>query len=254
MKIITCCKVVPNEELIKVLPSRELSFDNVPNKISAYDLNALEAGKRLAKETKGQVVALTVGNEATLKNSKIQKDILSRGMNELNIVANDNHKYIDSLETAKAIAKSIEEIKEFDLVLFGTGSSDLYTQAVGTQVGALLNLPVLSNVINIVVNGDVLEVQRAVGSSVETFEVPMPAVLSVSSEINTPSVPSMMDIMKAGKKPVNTLEINLDELKSSVEVLEELAPEEQERRQEIIEGDDDETIDTLVTFLKKEAL
>lgn len=254
MKIITCCKVVPNEELINVLPSRELSMENVPSKISAYDLNALEEGKKLARSTKGEVIALTVGSKDTLENSKIQKDILSRGVNELTIVKDDDHKYVDSLETAKALAKSIEEMEDYDLILFGTGSSDLYTQAVGSQVGALLGLPCLSNVIAIEVKDDVLEVQRALGNSVETFEVPMPAVLSVSSEINTPSVPSMMEIMKAGKKPINTLEPDLSDLKSSVEVLEELAPEAQERRQEVIEGDDDEAIDALVAFLKKEAL
>ena len=41
MKIITCCKVVPDEEQIKVLPNRELALDDVPAKISQYDLNAL---------------------------------------------------------------------------------------------------------------------------------------------------------------------------------------------------------------------
>ncbi len=254
MKIITCCKIVPNEELINVLSDRKLSFDNVPNKISAYDLNALEAAKNLVKKVKGEIVALTVGHKASIENSKIQKDILSRGINELNIVPDDEHKYIDSLETAKALAEAIKSIKDFDLILFGTGSSDMYTQVVGTQVGVLLNLPTLSNVINIEIKNDVLEVSRGVGNTVETFEVPMPAVLSVSSEMNTPSVPSMMDIMKAGKKPVNRIDVNLNELKSSIEILEELAPNEEERRCQIIEGDDDEAVEKLITFLKKEAL
>ena len=51
MKIITCCKVVPDEEQIKVLPNRELALDDVPAKISQYDLNALEAAKKLSSET-----------------------------------------------------------------------------------------------------------------------------------------------------------------------------------------------------------
>ena len=51
----------------------------------------------------------------------------------------------------------------------------------------------------------------------------------------------MRDIMQAGKKPVAS-------------TLEQLAPEQQERRQEIIEGDNEEAVDALVAFLKKEAL
>lgn len=62
MKIITCCKVVPDEEQIKVLPNRELALDDVPAKISQYDLNALEAAKKLSAETKGSVTALSVGS------------------------------------------------------------------------------------------------------------------------------------------------------------------------------------------------
>ncbi|KEI01131.1 electron transfer flavoprotein subunit alpha [Clostridium botulinum C/D str. BKT2873] len=255
MKTITCCKIVSNEEFINVLPSRTLSFDDVPNKISDYDLNALEAGKQLARETKGSLTALSIGKSSTLDSSKIQKDILSRGANELTLVVDDSIELLDSLETAKAITKAVEEMGEYDLILFGTGSSDLYSQSVGTQVGAMLNVPTLSNVISITVKKDnLLEVKRALGNRVQTFEIAMPAVISVSSEINVPSIPSMIEIMKAGKKPVNKLTPDFSNLKSSVEIIEELAPEQQERRKEVIEGDDDESIDALVTFLKKEAL
>ena len=96
--------------------------------------------------------------------------------------------------------------------------------------------------------------ERTLEDSVEVLEMPLPAVLSVSSEINTPSVPAMRDIMRAGKKPVNVLEVSLDEAKPAVETISELAPEQQERRQEIVEGDGEEAIDALVRFLKKEAL
>ncbi|KGM95446.1 electron transfer flavoprotein subunit alpha [Clostridium novyi A str. 4552] len=255
MKTITCCKVVSNEEFINVLPNRELSFENVPNKISDYDLNALEAGKILARKTKGSLIALSIGKSSALNSSKIQKDILSRGANELTLVTDDSIELLDSFETAKAITKAIKEIGEYDLILFGTGSSDLYSQSVGTQVGTLLNVPTLSNVISIEVKeNNLLEVKRALGDCVQIFEIATPAVLSVSSEINVPSIPSMIEIMKAGKKPVNKLALDFSDLKSSVEIIEELAPEKQERKKQIIEGDDDESINALVTFLKKENL
>src|SRR3712207_1776682 len=107
MKTITCCKVVSNEEFINVLPNGKLSFDNIENKISDYDLNALEAGKKLARETKGSLTALSIGKSSVLDSSKIQKDILSRGANELTLVVDDSLELLDSLETAKAITKEI---------------------------------------------------------------------------------------------------------------------------------------------------
>lgn len=252
MKIIACCKIVPNEEGIVVLPNRELSTENAPLAISQYDLNALESGKKLAAETKGSMTALSIGSSSALENTKIRKDVLSRGADELSLVIDDEHAFTDSLQTAKAIAAALKATEAYDVVLCGAGSADLYAQEVGIQVGTLLDLPVVNNVTGITAASETtLEVERTLDNEVEVLEVTLPAVLSVSSEINVPAVPSMRDIMKAGKKPVNVLAIDA-ELPSSTTVLEQLAPEQQDRRQEIVEGDNEEAVDALVQFLKKE--
>lgn len=251
MKIIACCKVVPNEEEISILPNRELSMADASLKISQYDLNALETGKQLAAETKGTMTALSIGHTADLTNSKIRKDILSRGADELSLVQDDEHDFSDSLQTAKAIAGALK-LMEYDLVLCGAGSSDLYAQEVGIAAGTLLQIPVINNVTGIKVSSeDTLEVERTLEDEVEVLEIKLPAVISVSSEINVPAVPSMRDIMKAGKKPVNELTVE-GEMDASARTLEQFAPAQQERRQEVMEGDGAEAVEALVQFLKKE--
>lgn len=254
MKIIVCCKIVPDEQEIQVLPSKELDLSAAPWKISQYDLNAIEAAKKLSAETSSTFTALSVGGTSALESSKIRKDILSRGPDELSLVIDDNHRFSDSLETAKALAAALKSSDSFDLVLCGTGSGDLYSQEVGVQIGTLLDIPVVNNVTNITAKNDVLEVERTLEDEVEVLEVPFPAILSVSSDINVPSVPAMKEIMRAGKKPVNVLEVSLDDVKPSVEQLSELVPEKQPRRMEIIEGDNEEAVDALYQFLKKEIL
>lgn len=252
MKIITCCKIVPDEEEIKVQSNRELSMEGVSFKIGQYDLNALESGKQLAAETGGTMLALSVGSNAALEATKIRKDVLSRGADELNLVIDDTHGFSDSLETAKAIAGALKSCGEYDLVLCGMGSSDMYSQEVGIQVGMLLNIPTVNNVTGIKVSSEnVLEVERTLEDEVEILEVSLPAVLSVSSEINVPSVPSMREIMRAGKKKVTVLP-TVDDIEQSTKMIEQLAPEQQERRQEIVEGDNAEAVEALVQFLKKE--
>ena len=254
MKIVACCKIVPNEEEIKVLADRKISLEATPWKISQYDLNALETGKQLIAQVGGSMTALTVGSTAALEPSKIRKDILSRGASDLTVVINDTHSFSNSLDTAKALMCALKESEAFDLVLCGTGSSDVYSQEVGVQLGALLGLPTLNNVTAVSVEGETLTVERTLEDSVEIYEVSMPAVLSVSSEINIPAVPAMRDIMGAGKKPVNALNLPFEEITSPTTTLEELAPEQQERRMEIIEGDGEEAVAALVQFLKKEVL
>ena len=254
MKIIVCCKIVPNEEEIAVLGNRELDLGGASWKISQYDLNALESGKLLAAATGGTMTALSVGGPSALDASKIRKDVLSRGPDDLKLVIDGSRNFSDSLETAKALADALKTIGEYDVVLCGMGSSDLYLQEVGIQTGTLLGLPVLNNITDIQPAGDgLLRVERTLEDEVEVLEVTLPAVLSVSSEINVPSVPAMREIMKAGKKPVEVLNA-AGEAAASLATLSELAPEQQERRQNVIEGDGEQAVEALVQFLKKECL
>lgn len=252
MKIIVCCKIVPNEEGIIVLPNRELSMAEAAPKISQYDLNAIESGKQLAAGTDGSMIALSVGPSSILEDSKIRKDILSRGADELSLVMDDTHDYSDSLQTAKALAAALKTMGSYDLVLCGAGSSDLYAQEVGIQTGTILDIPSVNHVTKItVVSENTLEVERTLEEEVEVLKIPLPAVISVSSEINVPAVPSMREIMKAGKKPINLLSIDENIVPSTI-TIEQLAPEQQERRQQVVEGDNDEAVDALVQFLRKE--
>lgn len=117
----------------------------------------------------------------------------------------------------------------------------------------MLDIPCLNNVTKIDVNDEKLLVERTLEDSVEIFELDKPALLSVSSEINTPSVPAMKDIMKAGKKPVKEM-VQEENSNNYIEVLSEKAPEKTERQQLIFEEASDEAIDKIVSYIKSEAL
>ncbi len=79
MKILVCFKFIRDEEGISVNADRTINLDSAPWVISPYDLNAIEAGMKLAAEAgESTVEVLTVGGEA-LDNSKMRKAVLSRG-------------------------------------------------------------------------------------------------------------------------------------------------------------------------------
>ena len=138
MKIITCFKLVPEEQDIVVTPEYTLNFDNADAKISQFDLNAIEAASQLATDD-DEIAALTVGG-SLLQNSKVRKDVLSRGPHSLYLVQDAQLEHALPLDTAKALAAAIEKIG-FDLLIFGEGSGDLYAQQVGLLVGEILNIP-----------------------------------------------------------------------------------------------------------------
>jgi electron transfer flavoprotein beta subunit len=235
MKIVAAIKVVPDDEAIKVAGDRSLDASKAKEKISTYDLNAIEAGAQLAAATGGNLVAISASYEgATSK--KVQKDILARGPEELFAYGDAKLATADSLATAKALQALLAQVGDYDLVLCGDGSADMFAGAVDAQLAALLDVPVVNKVTKITPEGDKVVVERTLDTVVEEIEVPLPAVISVSPEIAQPRITGMKDIMAAGKKPAHVDAI--DAVDAAVEVAEIKAPEAAPRKQEIF-GEDD---------------
>lgn len=199
MKIITCFKLVPEEQDITVTPEHSLNFERAEAKISQFDLNAIEAAAQLAGDG-DEIAALTVGG-SLLQNSKVRKDVLSRGPDALFMVQDAQLEHALPKETASALAAAVEKIG-FDLLLFGEGSGDIYAQQVGLLTGELLQLPVINAVSHIQRDGDKIIVERTLEEELEIIELTPPAVLCVTSDINVPRIPSMKAILSAGKKPL----------------------------------------------------
>ena len=105
---------------------------------------------------------------------------------------------------ALALARALEKSGPFDLVLFGEGSTNGYSGQVPSRVAELLGQRGRLRA-SLEIAGPVLRAERSMGESVETLEAPLPAVATVVSEINEPRIPTLMSIMKAGKKPVAEL-------------------------------------------------
>lgn len=253
MDIIVCYKIVPEEQDISVLSDQTLSFDRAEYKIGQYDLNAVEAGVQLVEATGGKVSALTVG-DCQVENSKLRKGILSRGPQELYTVSDELLGNADSFLTAKALAAAVNKMDHFDLILCGEGSSDLYAQQVGVQLGEILGVPTLNGISKITPQGDHLIVERSLENEVEVVEVGLPAVLSVTADINVVRVPSMKDILSAGKKPSTKWklpDLNLEDTRKNIETLSTLAPEQVERKHVIIEGDEREQVTELLKNIRK---
>jgi electron transfer flavoprotein beta subunit len=244
MRIVACIKAAPDDADITVGPDRSLDFSRAQWKVGSYDLNAIEAARRLADAVGGEVIGLTVGGDE-LANTKLRKDALSRGLDSLVIVPGSPD--ADSFQTASALASALGELG-FDLVVLGAGSSDRYAQQVGNQLGALLGVPTLNYVNGITANGERLRVERLLEDAEQVVEVSLPAVVSVTSGINVPRIAGMKDILAAGKKPVTEASAAMPA--ASTRVVSLLAPEQVDRRRTVVEGDPAETAAQLATFLK----
>ena len=148
MNIIVCYKLTPDAADIEIKPDGSIGLERAEWTISSFDLQAIEAGVRLAEATGGKVIALSAGPHP-LDNSKLKKDLLSRGPDELLLVVDDRLKDADTATTASVLAQAVRKAGGADLVLCGEGSADLYFQQVGLQLGEKLGLPTLNAISHI---------------------------------------------------------------------------------------------------------
>lgn len=234
MKTIACYKVSPDNQDISVLPDRSVTFERAQNVLGEYDLIAIEEAVQLAEQTQGSCTLLSVG-DSRLEDSKLVKGALSRGAEDLVCIVDEELSNADTFQTASAIAGALKEL-EFDLVIFGEGSSDLYAQQTGSLVGSLLGLPTMNAVSEVMPGESSITVKRTLEQDVETLEVTLPAVISVTTDINLPRVPKMKDILNAGKKPVEKRSLTSvgGLAASAVTSQRTLAPQDTERKHIIL--------------------
>jgi electron transfer flavoprotein beta subunit len=252
LKIIVCYKLVPNEQDIIIKSDRTLDFSKAEWKIGEYDFNAIEAGMQISESVNAEVSAISIGQQISINNSKLKKAALSRGPNNLYLIADDALAEADCYSTAAVLASMVRKIGDVDLVLCGEGSGDIYAQQVGTVLGQMLGFATLNAISNLITIGeDRLCVERSLENEIEVLEVDLPAVLSVTADINRARIPSLKDIMAAGKKPVTmwTLEDVCTVEKRKTAILSTLAPEETDRKNIIIEDDSPENIDKFFDLL-----
>jgi electron transfer flavoprotein beta subunit len=213
--IIACFKWVVDEAYIRRGSSGELDFSSVDYKISDYDRNAIEEAVRLKETLGGSAIAVTVGAPAA---SKGVKDALSRGTDQAWFATDDTFGHLDSSQTAAILAEIIRSrIGQYDLILCGEGSGDLYAQQVGPRLAENLGIPCISFVQKVTINENRLIADRKTEEGIEVIESPLPALVTVLPDINIPRIPGVKDTLMAGKKPAVT--IKNDELQPAGKVL-----------------------------------
>lgn len=239
-RIIVCLKQALDVSQLKVDPTtRQLITVSAPKKISDFDKNALEEALRVREKIgEAEVYTITVSSEdakATLR------EALAIGADKAYLVNDRSFQDIDTIGTAYILAEATKKIGEFDLVLCGEASLDSFSGLVGPRLAELLNLPLITSVRKLTVEGDTVVAERTLEDAYETVKAKMPALITVTREINQPRIPSLMMIMKASKKEIVTwtaadLNIQQEKIGAKIEVVEVLAPKT-ERKKIMITGE-----------------
>jgi electron transfer flavoprotein beta subunit len=213
LRIITCFKwVIDQADIRTASGSRELLLDRASYRVSDYDRFAIEEAVTLQDQHEGSTAAITVGTPAARKSLK---DVLSRGPEKAYFINDTSFENLEPAQTASILAQAISSQIEYDLIICGEGSGDLYAQQVGPRLAESLNIPCATSVSKLCVYGNQLLVERKLDEGIEVISLPLPALVSVLPDINTPRIPGLKDTLAASKKPV--VDIKLSDLGQSFE-------------------------------------
>ncbi len=208
MNIVVCVKHVPDAQGVRAFESGDLTTDrdSVDGLLSELDEYAVEEALALAESAGATVTVLTVGPD---KASDAVKKALQMGVDQGVHVADPAIAGSDAPATSLVIAAAIRTLADsdlvdggVDLVITGMASTDGTMGVVPTMVAERLGLPAVTFAAELTVDGSSVTIRRDGDTASQTITAALPALVSVTDQINEPRYPSFKGIMAAKKKPV----------------------------------------------------
>lgn len=199
MKILVFVKQVPDTDNVKLDPKTgNLKRDGVKSMMNPYDANAVEAALRLREKLGGTVCAISMGPPQA---DAVLKQALSMGCDESYLLSDRAFGGADTLATGYTLAQAAKNIGDYDLLLFGKCAVDAETAQTAPIVAELLGIPQATLVSSFEVNDGWAYCTRDLGDRTQKVKVRLPAMISVTGDINTPRYPHPINIMNCLKKP-----------------------------------------------------
>ncbi|MFD1018964.1 electron transfer flavoprotein subunit beta/FixA family protein [Thalassobacillus hwangdonensis] len=241
------------EEKIAISNGR-IEDDGAEFIINPYDEYAVEEAINLRDEHGGEVTVVTIGEE---ESEKQLRTALAMGADKAVLInTEDDLEYGDQFSTVKILEAFFEE-KDVDIILAGNVAIDEASGQVGPRLAERLDIPYVTTITDIKVDGEKVNIERDVEGDVEKVETSLPLLVTCQQGLNEPRYPSLPGIMKAKKKPLEELELDdldldEDDVEAKTKTIDIFLPPEKEAGK-VLEGEIDDQVKELVSLLKDEA-
>jgi electron transfer flavoprotein beta subunit len=204
VNIVVCIKQVPGTTQVKINPETgTLIRDGVEAVVNPFDEYAIEEAIRIKERVGGVVKIISMGPP--------QADIalrtaVSMGADEAYLISDRAFAGSDTWATSYTIAKSIQSLGKVDLVICGKQAIDGDTAQVGPGVAEMMGIPFVAWVRKVEeITATSIKIERMMEEGYEIVEMPLPGLITVTKEINTPRVASLKGKMKAKSLKISVL-------------------------------------------------
>lgn len=213
MNIAVLVKVALDTSYIRVDQSNRVLFDEIPMRISDIDRNAVEEALRIKQQGLASRVStftvLTWGSnpKRVSEAQNLLREVLAMGADEAYLFSDPGVTISSQLHTARILASMIRRSGDYSLILAGEASIDGYSSQVPCRVAEELGMPCVSYARRIELREGSIVVERDLEDYAEVVRTRLPAVVTVTREINVPRLPTLLQIRLAMKKPINMVSL-----------------------------------------------
>ena len=205
MRVVVCLKQV----IDPLTPASTLALDQAEKKIrvgtsappviNGFDEQGLEAALRLRETIKDlEIVCIAAGERF---NNEVMKRALAVGADQLILVQDPSLDTWDPYPIAQALAAAIKKIGGADLVLCGRQGSDWDNAQTPYILADALALPLLTLAKRVAISdGKTVEIERVLADGTMAMSAPLPAMVTVTSELGALRLPSVSARLQAARK------------------------------------------------------
>jgi electron transfer flavoprotein beta subunit len=236
------------------LENGAINVDGAEFIINPYDEYAVEEAIRLKEAHGGEITVVSVGGEDC---EKELRTALAMGADKAVLInIEDDIEVTDQFTTAQLLFEYMQD-KEYDIIIGGNVAIDGGSGQVGPRLAELLDIPQVTTITKLEIDGETVTIERDVEGDVETIETSLPLLVTAQQGLNDPRYPSLPGIMKAKKKPLDELEIDdldidEDDVEPKTKTLEVFLPPARGAGK-VLEGETEDKVKELVSLLRTEA-
>ncbi|MDO5026120.1 MAG: electron transfer flavoprotein beta subunit/FixA family protein [Trueperella sp.] len=237
MSVVVAYKYAPNPQDATVSETGEIDWSRAHSSVCESDPVAIELGRRLADDSAAELVGISVGL-AEAGSAKARKSAMARGFDRGVVVADDAVADWNSTRVARVLAQLVAR-ENADLVITGAASVDDSAGVIPALIAGFLEWPCFLEVKSVEKTDTGYRIEQQAPGGNRTIEIHGNAVLAATSDAIMPRVAGMKEILAAGKKPVEVLDIAGFELgAATATVTGYQKPPVRDRKHQIFKGPD----------------